>query len=48
MSAQNLTELLDVRAGEPADLVLRRATLLDPVARIDGVHDLALEELGTH
>jgi dihydroorotase len=39
---ENLTDLLDVRAGEPADLVLRRATLLDPVAGIDGVHDLVI------
>jgi dihydroorotase len=38
----NLTDTLDVRAGEPADLVLRRATLLDPVAGIDGVHDLVI------
>jgi len=38
----NLTDLLDVRAGQPADLVLRRATLLDPVAGIDGVHDLVI------
>ena len=42
MSAQNLTEMLDVREGAPADLVLRRATLLDPVAGIDGVHDLVI------
>ncbi len=42
MSAQNLTEMLDVREGVPADLVLRRATLLDPVAGIDGVHDLVI------
>ncbi len=40
--AKDLTEMLDVRAGEPADLVLRRATLLDPVAGIDGVHDLVV------
>ncbi|MFT3862666.1 MAG: dihydroorotase [Solirubrobacterales bacterium] len=40
--ALNLTDVLDVRAGEPADLVLRRATLLDPVAGIDGVHDLVI------
>jgi dihydroorotase len=38
----NLTDVLDLRAGEPADLVLRRATLLDPVAGIDGVHDLVI------
>jgi dihydroorotase len=41
-AAQNLADLLDVRAGEPADLVLRRAMLLDPVAGIDGVHDLVI------
>jgi dihydroorotase len=41
-SAQNLAEMLDVREGAPADLVLRRATLLDPVAGIDGVHDLVI------
>jgi dihydroorotase len=41
-AAENLTDLLDVRAGAPADLVLRRATLLDPVAGIDGVHDLVI------
>jgi dihydroorotase len=40
--AKDLTETLDVRAGRPADLVLRRATLLDPVAGIDGVHDLVI------
>jgi dihydroorotase len=38
----NLTDTLDVRAGESADLVLRRATLLDPVVGIDGVHDLVI------
>ena len=43
-AAENLTELLDVRAGAPADLVLRRATLLDPVAGIDGVHDLVIRD----
>src|SRR5258707_11377717 len=34
--------MLDVREGAPADLVLPRATLLDPVAGIDGVHDLVI------
>jgi dihydroorotase len=42
VSAKDLTEMLDVRPGAPADLVLRRATLLDPVAGIDGVHDLVI------
>src|SRR6201996_3507539 len=41
-AATNLPDVLDVRAGEPGDLVLRRATLLDPVAGIDGVHDLVI------
>lgn len=41
-AAINLTDVLDVRPGEPADLVLRRATLLDPVAGIEGVHDLVI------
>ena len=30
------------RGGKPADLILRRATLLDPVAGIDGVFDLVV------
>jgi dihydroorotase len=38
----SLTDTLDVRAGEPADLILRRATVLDPVAGIDGVHDVVI------
>ncbi len=41
-AAEDLAEMLDVRAGEPADIVLRRATLLDPVAGIDSVHDLVI------
>src|SRR6202012_5301540 len=41
---ENLADLLDLRAGRPADLVLRRATLLDPVAGIDGVHDLVIRD----
>jgi dihydroorotase len=38
----DLTDVLDVRPGQPADLVLRRAALLDPVAGIEGVHDLVI------
>ena len=38
----SLTDTLDVRPGENAHLVLRRATMLDPVAGIDGVHDLVI------
>jgi dihydroorotase len=33
---------MDMRAGEGADLVLRRATLLDPVAGIDAQHDVVI------
>ncbi|HEV7769567.1 MAG TPA: dihydroorotase, partial [Solirubrobacterales bacterium] len=40
----SLSELLDVRSGESADLVLRRATVLDPVAGIDGVHDVVIRD----
>jgi dihydroorotase len=38
----SLTDSLDVRPGRPADLILRRATVLDPVAGIDGVHDVVV------
>ena len=40
----SVSELLDFRPGEGADLVLRRATLLDPVAGIEGVHDLVIRD----
>ena len=40
----SLTDSLDVRAGENAHLVLRRATVLDPVAGIDGVHDVVIRD----
>jgi dihydroorotase len=33
---------LDIRAGDGADLVLRRATVLDPVAGIDGRNDVVI------
>ena len=33
---------LEIRAGEGADVVLRRATVLDPVAGIDAQHDLVI------
>ena len=35
-------EALDMRSGESADLVLRGATVLDPVAGIEGVHDVVV------
>lgn len=38
----SLAETLDMRSGESADVVLRGATLLDPVAGIDGVHDVVI------
>jgi dihydroorotase len=40
----SLTDLLDVRAGENAHLVLQRATVLDPVAGIDAVHDVVVRD----
>ncbi|HEX3324313.1 MAG TPA: dihydroorotase [Solirubrobacterales bacterium] len=33
---------MDMRPGEGTDLVLRRATVLDPVAGIDGQHDVVI------
>jgi dihydroorotase len=38
----SLTDSLDIRAGEDAHLILRRATVLDPVAGIDAVHDVVV------
>jgi dihydroorotase len=38
----SLAEALDMRSGEGADLVLRGATVLDPLAGIDGVHDVVV------
>lgn len=38
----SLAAALDMRSGEVADVVLRRATVLDPVAGIDGVHDVVV------
>jgi len=39
-----MRERLDARPGEDAHLVLRRASVLDPVAGIDGVHDVVVRE----
>jgi dihydroorotase len=36
----SLAEALDMRSRESAEIVLRGATVLDPVAGIDGVHDV--------
>jgi dihydroorotase len=38
----SLAEALDMRSGEGADLVLRGATVLDPVAGIEGIHDVVV------
>lgn len=38
----SLTEALDMRSGAGAEVVLRNATVLDPVAGIDGVHDVVI------
>ncbi|HEX5929076.1 MAG TPA: dihydroorotase [Solirubrobacterales bacterium] len=40
----SLAEALDVRPGEDANVVLRRATVLDPVAGIGGVHDVVVRD----
>lgn len=40
----SLTDSLDVRPGEDAHLVLRRATVLDPVAGIEAVHDVVVRD----
>jgi dihydroorotase len=38
----SLGEALEMRSGEGADLVLRGATVLDPVAGIDGTYDVVV------
>ena len=43
-AGMSLTDVLDVRPGEAANLILRRATVLDPVAGIDGVHDVVVRD----
>jgi dihydroorotase len=40
----SLTDTLDVRPGAAANVILRRATVLDPVAGIDGVHDIVIRD----
>jgi dihydroorotase len=40
----SLREALDVRSGPEAGLILRRATVLDPVAGIDSVHDIVIRK----
>jgi dihydroorotase len=38
----SLAEALEMRSGEGAETILRRASVLDPVAGIEGVHDLVV------
>ena len=40
----SLAAALDMRSGEGADVLLRGATVLDPVAGIDGVHDVVVRD----
>jgi len=40
----SLAAALNMRSGPGADLVLRGATLVDPVAGIEGVHDLVIRD----
>jgi dihydroorotase len=40
----SLTDVLDVRPGPEAHLVLRRATVLDPVGQINAIHDVVIRE----
>ena len=42
--AMSLAEALDRREGESAELVLREATVLDPVAGLDGVYDVVVRD----
>jgi dihydroorotase len=40
----SLRDSLDMRPGEEASLILRRATVLDPLEGIDGVHDVVVRD----
>jgi len=40
----SLRDLLDVRPGPDAQLILRNATVLDPVAGIEGQHDVVVRD----
>ena len=40
----SLAEALDMRSGEGADLVLRDASVLDPVAGLEGQHDVVIRD----
>jgi dihydroorotase len=43
-SQRSLGEALEIRAGDRPDVILRGATLLDPVAEIDGAHDVVIRD----
>jgi dihydroorotase len=40
----SLAEALEMRPGEDAEAILRRATVLDPVAGIEAVHDVVVRD----
>jgi dihydroorotase len=40
----SLSDALDVRGGEEAHLVLRRASVLDPVAAVDATYDVVIRD----
>ncbi|MEX2107340.1 MAG: dihydroorotase [Solirubrobacterales bacterium] len=40
----SLADALEMRSGEGADLILRGATVLDPVAGIEGEHDVVVRD----
>ncbi len=40
----SLAQALEMRAGDGADLILREATVLDPVAGIEGHHDVVVRD----
>ena len=44
MSGQSLISSLSLRRGDPAELLLRRARVLDPVAGIDATHDVVVRD----
>ena len=44
MSLGGVGEMLSMRPGEPAELLLRGATVLDPVAGLDGTQDVLIRD----
>jgi dihydroorotase len=41
-SSEGLSDALDMRAGEGAEVILRGAMVLDPVAGLEGAHDVVI------